>query len=171
MKILVSAAPKARPKPHPRHGRPVSIRRRPRALAIDDDYGMRAAIVITLRAWASFQAVGAANSEEALKLFKRKRFDLVTTDIIRVGESGLDFLRVFKMSHPTVPVVVVSSVLDGTTARRARWLRAFACLRKPFDWRELRAVARAAVASRRSCRTTRLHSRARARRLDAVRQN
>ena len=56
-------------------------------------------------------------------------------------------------STPPPPLVVVSGVMDDASARRAKWLRAFECLPKPFDCRELVALVRAAIASRKACRT------------------
>ena len=86
-------------------------------------------------------------------LAQKLRFDAVTSDINRCGMHGLAFLKVFKRAHPTVPVLIVSAVLDKATARKASWLRAFDCLPKPFSCRELVAVVRAATASRKVCRT------------------
>ena len=90
-------------------------------------------IKLVLREMAGIHAVGAATSEEALKLAQRRKFDAVVSDIVRPGMDGLAFLEVFKRAHPTVPVIIASGVLDEATARQARWLRAFDCLPKPFD--------------------------------------
>lgn len=136
----------------------MSISRRPRVLVVDDCECVRAAIGIVLRMKAGVRAVGVATSAEALRLAKRRRFDLVTTDLCRPGMDGLDFLRAFKTTHPTVPVVVISGVLDEANMRRARSLRAFECLPKPFTYRELLSVVRAALARGKACRTTRLRS-------------
>ena len=133
--------------------RPLSSRRRPLVLVVDDCEGVRAAIKMVLRELAGIHAVGVATSAEALELAQQRRFDVVTSDINRYAMHGLAFLKVFKRAHPTVPVIIVSAVLDKAAARRARWLRAFDCLAKPFDCRELVAVVRAAIASRKQCRT------------------
>jgi two-component system response regulator YesN len=117
---------------------------------------------MVLREMAGIRAVGAATSEEALKLTKRRKFDVVISDIVRPGMDGLEFLRVFKQSRPTVPLIIASGVMDDATARRARWLRAFDCLPKPLSCHELVEVVRAAIASRKSCRTV-LRSRRRER--------
>ena len=46
-----------------------------------------------------------------------------------------------------------SAGYDEATARRAKWLRAFDCLPKPFACRGLVEVVRAAIASKKVCRT------------------
>lgn len=108
---------------------------------------------MVLRDMAGIRSVGAATSEEALKLARRRRFDAVISDINRDGMNGLDFLTAFKRAHPTVPVIIASGALDAATVRRARWLRAFDCLPKPFAFWELVQLVRAAIASRKPCRT------------------
>jgi len=131
----------------------MSSRRRPLVLVVDDCECLRAAFKIVLREMAGIDTVGVATSEEALKLAQRRKFDAVISDINRYGMNGLDFLKVFKQAHPTMPVIIVSGVLNEATARRAKWLRAFDCLPKPFAVWELLQAVRAAVVSRRVCRT------------------
>jgi DNA-binding NtrC family response regulator len=67
--------------------------------------------------------------------------------------NGLDSLKVFKQSHPPVPVIIASGVLDEAAARHARWLRAFDCLPKPFACHEVITMVRSAPAGRGVCRT------------------
>ena len=66
---------------------------------------------------------------------------------------GLEFLRIFKRAHPTMPIIIASGALDTATARRAKWLRAFDCLPKPFACHEIITMVRSALAGRRVCRT------------------
>jgi DNA-binding NarL/FixJ family response regulator len=135
------------------HQRPMSSRPRPLVLVVDDCDCMRAVLKVVLRERAGIHAVGAATSEEALRLAQRRKFDAVISDIARPGMDGLAFLEAFKRAHPTLPVIIASGILDGATARRARWLRAFDCLPKPFDSHEIITMVRSALASRRVCRT------------------
>lgn len=129
-------------------------RRRPLVLVVDDCECVRAVFKVVLWEMAGIHTVGAATSKEAMEMARRRKFDVVLSDINRwPGMNGLAFLRVFKRAHPTVPVIIVSGVLDAATARRARWLRAFDCLPKPFEVRELLGLVRAAIASKRVCRS------------------
>jgi two-component system, response regulator YesN len=131
----------------------MSNRRRPMVLVVDDCDCVRDVVKMVLREMAEIHAVGAATSEEALKLAQGRNFDVVISDIVRPGMNGLEFLKVFKQYHPTVPVIIASGVLDEATARKAKWLRAFDCLPKPFLCCELVEAVRAAIASRKVCRT------------------
>jgi CheY-like chemotaxis protein len=131
----------------------MSSRPRPLVLVVDDCDCVREMITFVLRRMMGVRVMGAENSAEGLRLARRRKFDLVTTDINRPGMNGLSFLRVFKRVQPTTPVIVISGVLDEATARWARWLRAFDCLPEPFAAWELVGMVQAAIASRRVCRT------------------
>ena len=131
----------------------MSSRPRPLVLIVDDFECIRGVVKRVLRDKAGIHAVGAATSEEALKLAHRRNFDAVISDIVRPGVDGLAFLEVFKRAHPAVPVIIASGVLGEDTTRYARWLRAFDCLPKPFDCHEIKTMVRSALASRRVCRT------------------
>jgi DNA-binding NarL/FixJ family response regulator len=139
----------------------MASRRCPLVLIVDDCECVRVVLKVVMREVAGIRSVGAATSEEALKLARRRRFDAVISDIVRPGMDGLEFLRTFKQLRPTVPVVIASGVLDDATARRAKRLRAFDCLPKPFAFCELVAVVRSAIQSKRVCRTELLSSRSR----------
>jgi DNA-binding NtrC family response regulator len=131
----------------------MSSRPRPRVLVVDDCASIRFVIKFVLREMAGIHTVGAATSEEALRLAQQHKFDALISDIVRPGMDGLAFLEVFKRAHPTVPVVIASGTLDEATARYARRLRAYDCLPKPFDCHEIITMVRSALASRRTCRT------------------
>ena len=133
--------------------RPMSSRPRPLVLIVDDFGCIRDLVRIVLRERAGINAVGAATSEEALKLAQRRSFDAVISDIVRPGMDGLAFLEVFKRAHPTVPVIITSGILGEDTTGQARWLRAFDCLPKPVACHEIIATVRSALASRKVCRT------------------
>ena len=150
------------PKPCRSSQRPMTSRRGPLVLIVDDCACLRAVFKVVLREITGIHVIGAATSEEALKLARRRNCDVVISDIVRPGMDGLEFLRIFKQLRPTVPVIIASGALDDATARRARWLRAYDCLPKPFEFSELLGVVRAAIASRKVCRTE-LRSRNRAR--------
>jgi DNA-binding NtrC family response regulator len=131
----------------------MSSRPRPLVLIVDDFECIRGVVKRVLRDKAGIHAVGAATSEEALKLAQRRNFDAVISDIVRPGMDGLAFLEVFKRAHPAVPVIIASGVLGEDTTRYARWLRAFHCLPKPFGCNEIVTMVRSALPGRRMCRT------------------
>jgi CheY-like chemotaxis protein len=105
--------------------------RKRKLLVVDDIPSMREMLALVLEEKLSCEVVKAGSSEEALRIAKRRRFDLVTTDFVRPGMDGLSFLREFKARHPHVPVVMLTG--HATTIRqRARRLGASGCISKPL---------------------------------------
>ncbi len=131
----------------------MSSRPRPTVLVVDDYAEMVDMLVFILRRLMRLRVVTAKDSLAGLRLARRRKFDLATTDIRRSGMNGLMFLRAFKHLQPATPVIVISGALDEVTARRARRLRAHDCLCKGFEVYELVEMVRAAIASRKVCRT------------------
>ena len=51
----------------------------------------------------------APNAEEALKHFDTFTPDLIFVDIRLPGESGLEFTRKIKSTHPNIPIIILTS--------------------------------------------------------------
>lgn len=75
----------------------------------------------------------APTGEDAIKMFQTKEFDLVMTDIILPGMSGLNLLKLLKESKPETDVVIVSSNASSFTAIKALRLGAYDYIIKPVD--------------------------------------
>ncbi len=86
----------------------------------------------------------ALSGEEALEKDKAKCYDLVITDLMMPGMSGLDLLQELKASHPEVKVIMITGYPTIKTAVESIKIGAFDYIPKPFTPLELRAmVARA----------------------------
>ncbi len=70
----------------------------------------------------------------ALEMLSRHCFDLVLLDIMLPGQSGLELLDNIKISHPTLPVVMVTALNDAATAVQAMKKGAADYLVKPFSF-------------------------------------
>jgi two-component system NtrC family sensor kinase len=75
------------------------------------------------------KVVHASSSEEALKLLADRRFDLVLSDIVMPGTSGLELARQIKERHPDIPIILASGYSD--TAELAVG-EGFSLIRKPY---------------------------------------
>jgi len=75
----------------------------------------------------------ASSAEEALALFGQERFNVVLTDIIMPGISGLILLKVIKEEYPDTEVVVISGNASSFTIMKALRLGAFDFIVKPLD--------------------------------------
>ncbi len=79
----------------------------------------------------------AESGEEALIKLQTQPFELLISDIMMPGMSGLELLREVKASFPHVAVVMITAVDDRETAVATLKLGAYAYIIKPFDHNEV----------------------------------
>jgi two-component system response regulator HydG len=86
------------------------------------------------------------NLAEAAERMKRKRFDVVVTDLMMEGKrEGLDVLQLAHKQQPAPPVILVTAHGAVKTYKEAMNLGAFDFIEKPLDLEDFRAqVTRAA---------------------------
>ena len=97
----------------------------------------------------AYECCTAASGEEALGLMQCNRFEMVVTDIMMPGMSGIDLLTIIKSLYPDVAVLMVSAVDDVNVASQAVELGACGYVVKPFSRSELLINAAAALERRR----------------------
>lgn len=110
-----------------------------RLLIIDDDEELRSLIKEGLRA-AGFDVVDAPNGKAGLALQRAHAADLVITDIFMPGQEGLETIYALRREFPAARVIAISGGgyrMKHDYLEVARDLGADACLRKPFEVREL----------------------------------
>lgn len=112
-------------------------------LVVDDEItvckSIRQAIVAD-----DYEVDMALSGEEALKKDKESAYDLIITDLMMPGISGLDLLRALKEARPKVNVIMVTGYPTIKTAVQSVKMGAFDYLPKPFTPADLRGlVARA----------------------------
>ncbi len=82
----------------------------------------------------------ALSGEEAVKKERERSYDLIITDLMMPGISGLDLLKIIKDSRPGVSVIMVTGYPTIKTAVQSVKLGAFDYIPKPFTPAELRAL-------------------------------
>lgn len=82
----------------------------------------------------------ALSGEEALKKDKDNPYDLIVTDLMMPGISGLDVLREVKARRPEAAVIMITGYPTIKTAVESVKLGAFDYLPKPFTPADLRGV-------------------------------
>jgi len=105
-------------------------------LIVDDELIMRE----SLAGWLErdgHSVKTAPSGEEALKLLRDTRFDIMLVDIKMEGISGLEVLRQVKDSDPDVAIVMITAYGSIPTAIEAMKNGAYDYLLKPFDPNEL----------------------------------
>ncbi len=91
----------------------------------------------------------AEDYSEAMDLIDRIEFDVVITDIILSGRTGVDLLRTIREQGLNCPVVMITGEPNVETASEAVRLGAFDYLAKPVTRQDITRVARLAVDRRR----------------------
>lgn len=82
----------------------------------------------------------ALSGEEALKKEQKRLYDLIITDLMMPGISGLDLLVSLKSTRPGVIVVMITGYPTIKTAVQSIKIGAFDYIPKPFTPKELRSL-------------------------------
>ncbi len=117
-----------------------------RILVVDDEELVRSLTVQVLER-AGYDVVGAGDAQLALDLLDEERFDLVVSDVVMPGLSGVELLNELRDLRPELPVVLMtggSPEPERTT--RALELGANGIVYKPYSHSELLDAVRAALA-------------------------
>lgn len=105
-------------------------------LIVDDEATVREVLLRTLDEQ-GYQCLTAANAAEALAVLQTCPVDLVLSDIIMPGKSGVELLKEIRTLCPDTAVMMLSAVVDTQTAIMAMRLGAYDYLMKPFNLEEV----------------------------------
>ncbi|MBI3805153.1 MAG: response regulator [Nitrospirae bacterium] len=105
-------------------------------LIVDDEENIRD-ILFEVLSNEGYQCERAAGGEEALALLKQRPFQLVLSDILMPGLSGIGLLKGAKVADPDLAFVMVTAVHAAETAIEAMRLGADNYLIKPFNLDEV----------------------------------
>jgi DNA-binding response OmpR family regulator len=116
-----------------------------RILIVDDDAGVLELLSNTLREQARITT--ASTAEEAIECLQRIPYDIVITDLIMPGMSGLELLRRVSKIQPEARVIIMTG--DSVPSAVAESLRhhAFTYLLKPFTMAALHDAVEQALQS------------------------
>jgi two-component system, NtrC family, response regulator PilR len=116
-------------------------------LVVDDEKSMREFLEIMLEK-DGYEVSCAENGEEALEVIRKKRLDLVITDIRMQPIDGLEVLKQCKAISPGTAVIIISAYASAETAVVAMKEGAYDYLPKPFKIDEMRTAITNALLSR-----------------------
>lgn len=104
-------------------------------LVVDDEKIMRQLCELALR---EYRVVQAATCEEALRLYEMEHVDLVLSDIMMPGGSGIDLLKRIKALDPNATVVIMTGFVDKEIILKALKEDADDFINKPLNLLQLK---------------------------------
>src|ERR1700675_3279507 len=107
-------------------------------LIVDDEPTIREACAAVAQQ-TGMKATTVASAEEAFEVLENSAVDIVLTDLMLKGRSGLDLLKHVRDTKPTLPVIVLTQYGTIDSAVAATRLGAVDYVTKPFRIEELRA--------------------------------
>ena len=108
-------------------------------LIVDDEENTRLGL-FKLLSQEGYQVELAANGMEALELLRRRRVNLVISDINMPDMNGIGFLREVSRRFPSTSVIMITAYGGVETYLEAMNLGALEYLHKPVRLDELRSV-------------------------------
>lgn len=114
-----------------------------RILVVDDEPEIREVLCALLSDGYVCEAVGSA--EDALSVLRAQEFDLIISDIMMSGMSGLEMVPKVLALSPDAVVVMISGVQTIESAIKALRAGAFDYIMKPFDLRQVEAAVERAL--------------------------
>jgi response regulator RpfG family c-di-GMP phosphodiesterase len=104
-----------------------------RILVVDDYLPTRRLIFDALGQFSQYEINEAENGEEALQLFCKDNYDLVISDIMMPGMSGMDLLNRIRETNPFTAVIMITGNPTTDLTVNAIKKGAVDFLTKPFD--------------------------------------
>jgi putative two-component system response regulator len=108
-------------------------------LVIDDEDVIRMLVVEILES-AGYDVTSAESAERALALLDKSEFDLVVSDVIMPGLSGLELLEAVRAHRASLPVVLVTGAGTYDTLSQALTRGAAGLVTKPFAHSDLQSA-------------------------------
>ncbi len=122
---------------------PEEKRGKARLLVVDDEPEIREVLSALLSN--DYHCETVSSAEEALTLLSLKEFDLIISDIMMSGMSGLEMVPMVLALSPDAVVVMISGVQTIESAIKALRAGAFDYIMKPFDLRQVEAAVSRAL--------------------------
>jgi len=113
-------------------------------LVVDDEPNYRL-IISELLKDEGYETFTAGSGEEAMKVVRETDLDLIITDMLMPGMTGLELLTEAKIFNPDLPVIMITAFGEVEKAVAAMQAGAFNYLTKPFNNDELLVSIKKAI--------------------------
>ncbi len=116
-------------------------------LLVDDEQNTREALSIALGR-EGYNIIPASNGGEGMKLLEKEPVDLIITDLMMPGVSGMDLLDFARKHRPEVMVIMMTGYASVETAITAMKNGAFDYITKPIKLDEVKIIIHQAADKR-----------------------
>ncbi|MBW1894343.1 MAG: sigma-54-dependent Fis family transcriptional regulator [Deltaproteobacteria bacterium] len=116
-------------------------------LVVDDDSGHRTMLKTLLSGW-GYGIFDADDGSEAVRMVKKRSFDVVLMDLKMIKMSGMEALSKIHSYTPSVPVVIMTAFSSVDTAVEALKKGAYDYLTKPLDFEKLKLTIERIIESK-----------------------
>jgi hypothetical protein len=117
----------------------------PSILIVDDEAVIRELCAKALKGYDVFQA---GSCKEALAVYEKESIDLILTDVMMPGGTGLDLLRQVKDIDPTVVVIIMTGLVEKDIILAALKEGADDFINKPLNLLQLKTAVEKALAKK-----------------------
>jgi DNA-binding NtrC family response regulator len=107
-----------------------------RVLVVDDE-PMIVSLLSTVLREKGWDVTEARSGTEGIDQLDRARFDVILTDLVMPGDTGIDLLRASREVHPDVEVILMTGCATAETAIEAMRNGAFHYIMKPLKIEEV----------------------------------
>ncbi len=107
-------------------------------LIVDDEFGVRESLRILLKS--HYEICTAPDGEEALKIFKERKIDLITLDLNMPKLSGIETLREIRKIDGEVPVIIITGYGTQKDEKEAYQYGVTDFISKPFNIKNVISV-------------------------------
>ncbi len=122
-------------------------KQRTQILIVDDEASVRAVLQRALEE-EGYNCALASDVDAALQILGKQSVDLVLSDVMMPGRSGIDLLKETSATQPGIVTIMLTAVANTSTAIEAMKLGAFDYVMKPFDLDEVRLSVERAMEKR-----------------------
>lgn len=113
-----------------------------KVLLVDDDPDLQEILQICLRQW-GFEVASATNGDEGARLAESYHPDIVLSDVMMPGSSGIALLKSLQAEDSSRPVILMTGYSTPVMAIEAIKDGARDLLPKPLDYSRLKSILEA----------------------------
>jgi DNA-binding NtrC family response regulator len=116
----------------------------PQVLIAEDEKLLRIMMARLLQV-SGYRVYTCSDGHQALNLIEKHPFDLVITDLMMAGASGMEVLRTTRRIQPRAKVIITTGTPSSETLLEAKYEGAYAYLRKPLQLKHFLSILKDAV--------------------------